>query len=135
MKHLFAAILLLGAAPAAAQTVESASGDWSNIPAMEQRAGATLDANAVAAIIDLIDTGQCTLEGQHHRNVDIDIPFLVLFKDDGSIERLVVHSLGCPRAEGLIAGAVLRLVQSGGFTPPRHRRQGWFRGQVGFGVS
>ena len=135
MKHLFAAALLFAAAPAAAQTVETATGDWSNIPEMQQLSGASIEPNVIAAIAETMHYRECVIEGQHRTNVDVDMPFLVLFKADGTVDRLVIRPLGCPRAEGLLAGAVLRLVQRGGFTPQGQRRQGWFRGHVGFAIS
>lgn len=135
MKHLIAAALVFAAAPAAAQTIESATGDWSDIPVMSQLSGRSIDTGAVAALSELVRRGQCTLPGQHGRDVDMNVPFLVLFNDNGSVDRLVVHSLGCPRAEGMVAWGLLRLIRAGGFTPPGHRRQGWFRGEVGFSFS
>jgi hypothetical protein len=65
----------------------------------------------------------------------MSVPFLVQFNASGSIDRLVIHPLGCARAEGLLAGAVLRMVEHGGFQPVGGRREGWFRGQVGFAHS
>ena len=135
MKHLLTAALLLAAAPAAAQTIETASGDWSNIPEMRQQVNAPVDANAVAAISEMIDRGECVIAGQRRHNLDVNMPFLVLFNASGSVDRLVIQPLGCARAEGLLAGAVLRLVQRGGFTPTGQRREGWFRGEVGFTIS
>lgn len=135
MKHLFAAALLFAAAPAAAQTVETATGDWSDIPEMQQVSGASIEPNVVAAIAESMQYRECVIQGQHRANVDVDMPFLVRFKADGSVDRLVIRPLGCPHAEGLLAGAVLRLVQRGGFTPPGQRREGWFRGHVGFAIS
>jgi len=135
MKHLFAAALLLAAAPAAAQTIETASGDWRNIPEMRQQVGASVDANAVAAISEMIDRGECTIPGQRRGSLDMNVPFLVQFNANGAIDRLVIHPLGCARAEGLLAGAVLRMVQQRGFEPVGGRREGWFRGQVGFAHS
>jgi hypothetical protein len=135
MKHVWAAALLLAAAPAAAQTVETAGGDWSNVPEMRARAGAEVDADAVAAISGMINGGQCVIPGQYRGNLDMTVPFLVLFNARGAIDRLVIRPLGCPRAEGLLAGAVLRIVERGGFEPVGGRREGWFRGQVGFAHS
>jgi hypothetical protein len=135
MKHLLAAALLLAAAPAAAQTIETGSGDWRNVPQMRQQVGAAVDADAVAAISEMIDRGQCVIPGQRRGNLDMNVPFLVLFNASGAIDRLVIHPLGCARAEGLLAGAVLRLVQHGGFEPVGGRREGWFRGEVGFAHS
>ena len=135
MKYLVTAVLLFAAAPAAAQTIETASGDWSNIPVMRQQVGASVDSDAVAAIAEMVDRGECTIPGQRRGNLDMNVPFLVQFKADGSIDRVVVHSLGCARAEGLLAGAVLRLMQRGAFEPAGGRREGWFRGEVGFAHS
>ena len=132
MRHLWAAPLLLFAAPAAAQTIETASGDWSNIPEMRRQVGATIDPDVVDAIAGLVDRSECTIPGQRRGRLDMSVPFLVQFKADGSIDRLIVHSVGCPTAEGLLAGEMLRLVNSGGFAAPRERRQGWYRGQLGF---
>ena len=132
MNHVWTIPLVAAAAPVAAQTVETASGDWSNIPEMRQQVSATADPTTIAAIAQLIDRGECTIAGQRRGRLDMRVPFLVQFKADGSIDRLVVHSLGCPRAEGLVAGEVLRLVQSGGFAPTGDRREGWFRSEVGF---
>ena len=79
-----------------------------------------------------MERGECMIAGQRRRNLDVNVPFLVLFNASGSVDRLVIQPLGCARAEGLLAGAVLRLVQHGGFTPIGSRREGWFRGEVGF---
>ena len=130
MKQFLAAALLLVAAPASAQTVEFASGDWRNIPEMRTEPGAAVDSNAVAAIAEMIDRGECTIPGQRRGELDMTVPFLVLFETNGSIERLVIHQLGCARAEGVLAGAVLRMVQHGMFEPVGGRREGWFRGEV-----
>jgi hypothetical protein len=136
MRHLLAASLLLAAAvPAAAQTVETATGDWSAIPEMRRQNGASIEVDAIAAISEAMERGECVISGQRRRNVDVNMPFLVLFNASGAVDRLVIQPLGCPRAEGLFAGAVLRMVQRGAFTPSGQRRQGWFRGEIGFAIS
>jgi hypothetical protein len=135
MKHLLAAALLFAGAPAAAQTVETATGDWTNIPEMRQQVGASVDADAVAAISEMIDRGECTIPGQRRGNLDMSVPFLVQFDASGTINRLVVHPVGCARADGLLAGALLRLMQHRGFEPVGGRHEGWFRGEVGFAHS
>ena len=135
MKYVWAAALLFAAAPAVAQTVETASGDWRSVPEMRVQGGASLDVDAVSAIAASIDTGECTIPGQRRGNVDMNVPFLVLFNASGAIERLVIHPVGCTTAESLLAGAVLRMVQQGRFEPVGGRREGWFRGEVGFAHS
>ena len=135
MKHILAAALLLAAAPAAAQTIEVASGDWRNIPEMRAQVGAAVDSNAVAAIAEMVDRRECTIPGQRRGNLDMTVPFLVQYDAHGAIQRLVLHPLGCARAEGVLAGALLRLVQHGAFAPAGGPREGWFRGEVGFAHS
>ena len=132
MKHFWATAFLLAAAPVSAQTVETGTGDWGNIPEMRRLVSATVDDNVIAAIAELIDREECTIPGQRRGRLDMTVPFLVEFKADGSLNRVIVRSLGCARAEGLVAGEVLRLVQSGGFAPNGGRREGWFRSEVGF---
>jgi hypothetical protein len=132
MKQFLAAALLLAAAPAMAQTIETGSGDWTNVPQMRQHYGSSVDPYAVAAISELIGRGECVIPGQRRGNLDMHVPFLVEFDARGAINRLVIRPLGCARAEGVLAGALLRMVQQGVFEPAGGRREGWFRGEVGF---
>jgi hypothetical protein len=132
MKHLWTAAFLLVAAPAAAQTIETGSGDWRNIPEMRAQVGAVLDAGTVNAIANMVEKRVCTIPGQRPGNVQLTVPFLVHFDAQGSVQRLVIHSVGCARAEGVLAGTVLKLVQRGSFAPEGGRHEGWFRGEVSF---
>jgi hypothetical protein len=131
VKYLFAAALLLAAAPVAAQTIETGSGDWRNVPALRQ-AGSSIDADTVSAIVEMAESGECTLTGRRGRNINVDVDFVVQYNAQGSIDRLVLQPIGCARADGVLAGAVLRLLRNGGFAPPGGAREGWFRGSVGF---
>lgn len=135
MRHVLTAALLLAAAPVAAQTMETSSGDWSNIPEMRQQVGAAVDPDVVAAIAEMVDRRECTIAGQRRGNLDMSVPFLVQFKADGSIDRIVIHAIGCGRAEGLLAGAALRLMQHGAFEPAGGPHEGWFRGELSFAHS
>ena len=126
-----AAALLLGSAPASATTVEVGTGDWRNVPEMQQF-GEALDSNAVAAIYEAVETGECVMPGQRKGKLDMTVPFLVLFTPSGSIERLVVEKMGCTKAEGIIAGALLKLIDRGAFHPRGGMREGWFKGEVSF---
>lgn len=135
MKHILATSLLLLGAPLAAQTVEVGDGDWRNMPEMRRQGDAAVDPNVVAAIAEMVDRGECTIPGQRRGHLDMTMAFVVLFGADGSIERLIVHPLGCGRAEGLLAGAILRLVEHGQFVPASARRAGWFRGEVSLSHS
>ena len=136
MKHLLAAAaLLLGSAPAAATIIESGTGDWSGIPMMRAQVGVGLDGDAVGAIDALLARRECAIAGQRRGNIDMRVPFIVLFNASGAVDRLVVQRLDCPRAEGVLAGEVLRMIERGAFAPEGGRREGWFRGEVSFSFS
>jgi hypothetical protein len=135
MKQILAASLLLLGPPATAQTIETAGGDWRNTPEMRRQGDAAVDPNAVAAIAEMVDRGECTIPGQRRSHLEMSVPFLVLFRADGSIERLIVHPLGCARGDGVLGGAILRLVEQRQFVPAGGRRAGWFRGEVSLTYS
>ncbi|HEY5720701.1 MAG TPA: hypothetical protein VIT45_00105 [Allosphingosinicella sp.] len=131
---LAAAALMFGAAQLSATTVESGTGDWSNIPEMRQMVD-SIDSDTVAAIHEMIESGECTIEGQRAGKLDMTVPFLIQVNESGKIDRLVVEKFGCEKAEGLLAGALLKLLDRGGYRPKGGMHEGWFRGDVSFAHS
>jgi hypothetical protein len=132
MKHVIAAMaLLLGTAPAMATSVEVGTGNWSNIPRLRQTVD-SLDSNAVAAIYEMVESGQCVIEGQRKGKLDMTVPFLLQINASGVVERLVIEKMGCDKAEGVLAGAILKMIDHGSFRPSGGMREGWFRSQVSF---
>ena len=129
-----AAALLLGSASASAATIEVGTGDWSNIPEMRQMVD-SIDSNTVAAIHEAIESGECVIEGQREGDLDMTVPFLVQFDKNGTVQRLVIEKMGCAKAEGILAGALLKLIDRGGFRPVGGMHEGWFRSQVSFAHS
>jgi hypothetical protein len=126
-----AAALPVGTALASAATIEVGTGDWRNIPMMQQF-GEALDSNSVAAIYEMAEKGKCVMPGQRKGKLDMTVPFIVLFAPSGSIDRLVIEQMGCTKAEGVLAGALIKLIDRGAFRPSGGMREGWFRGEVSF---
>ena len=132
MKHVIAAAaLLIGSASAMATTVEVGTGDWSNIPVMRQ-IGDSLDSNTVGAIYEMVESGECTIPGQRKGKLDMTVPFLIQVNAAGTVDRLIVEKIGCDKAEGVLAGAILKLVDRGAFRPRGGMHEGWFRSEVSF---
>ena len=130
-KALFAGLLFATAATAA-PTLETGSGDWSNIPLMRAQGSATVDADVITAMISLVDSGECTIPGQRPGQINMNVPFLAQFDARGSAQRLVVRPVGCTRADGLMAGEVRRMVEGRVFRPPSSDPEGWYRGEIAF---
>jgi hypothetical protein len=130
MMRVLGAAFLLAAIPAAAQTIETGSGDWSNIPELSQPARAAVDKDIVAAVAEAVDRGECKIPGQRRGNLDMKVPFLVHYRAGGPFDRVVIHSLGCARAETLLGGAVWHLLRQGAFQSAHAPHEGWYRGEV-----
>ena len=134
MKALIAAALLMAASTAQAMTIETASGDWSDIPLMKSR-GYSLNEPVITRVYDLVRTGSCTIEGQSRKKLDMTVPFLVHYRSDGTPDRLVLSKIGCAEAESVIGGALVVLVDKGQFQSTGVNRAGWYRSEVSFSYS
>jgi len=132
MKHLVLAGLFVASAAAAAPTLETGNGDWSNIPRMSPRGSATIDTDVVTAMIGLVDSGECNIPGQRPGRISMSVPFLTKFDAQGVAERVVIRPVGCTRADGLLAGEVRRMLETRIFRPEGGEQEGWFRGEIAF---
>jgi len=132
MKQVLAALLLLGAVPASATTVEVATGNnWNSIPLARER-NVAIDMEAIGAIHEMVESGECVLPGQRKGKLDLTVPFLIHFAADGSVDRLVIQRMGCAKAEGVIAGALLKLLDARAYRPTGVNPNGWYRNEVSF---
>jgi hypothetical protein len=134
MKALMAAALLMATSAAPAMTVETANGDWSEIPLLKTR-GYALNDHVVGKIYDLVQSGACTIAGQSKKKLDMSIPFLVHFTKDGTPDRLVLGKIGCAEAEGVIGGALVVLIEQGNYRSTGRNQTGWYRSQVSFSYT
>ena len=132
---LAAAALMFGASQLAATTVESGTGDWSNIPEMKQMVEFHSNSHTVAAIHEMIENGECTIEGQRAGKLDMTTFFLIQPNASGIFDVLVVEWFGCDKVAGLLAGALLKLLERGGYRPKGGMHEVWFRRDVSFAHS
>jgi len=128
--HLLAALLTLGAAPAAAQKVESAGGDWSNIPRMKLSEDRQVGYEVVDRLHQIGRKGGCNVPGLTARRVAINVPFLIRFSPSGAAEHIVVQKLGCPEAESLLAGVVAHWVRKGSVRSTGENQERWYRSEI-----
>jgi hypothetical protein len=136
MKRSFLALALLASAvPVAAQKVEVAEGDWSSMPMMRFVDLQSITPEAVVSIQRLVTSGECEIAGVSKRQVDMTVPFLVRFSPNGAVEHVVLRKIGCPKAEGILAGAVLGLLKAGTFKPTGENKTGWYRSELSFASS
>lgn len=137
MRHLLA--LPLSAALAAASvpsvTVETAEGDWSNLPRLTHAGSDHLNTNAMVRLHEIASQGQCSLPGYSGRRLDLRLSFAAQFDPDGTLRRVVLPKLNCPEAEGIIGGAVLEMMKGGDYRPTGKNPDGWYRGNFTFGYA
>ena len=139
MKRILAVALLLTSLPAPAlsapPSVEVASANWNFLPLMKQKSNDHLSNKAIVRIHEIAKEGQCTSVSLRRGLLDFDMSFAAHFNPDGSLNRLVMPRLGCPEAEGILGGVLLKMIQSGEYRPDGSNEEGWYRGHLNFTVS
>ncbi|HEU0310086.1 MAG TPA: hypothetical protein VFR36_02535 [Sphingomicrobium sp.] len=116
------------AAALAAPNLSSATGDWSNIPAVERRNNSDATAFIVDAIESAVQSGNCKISGVSGKRINLEVPFLIQFDTSGAVKEVVVGKLGCPEVEIAMGNAILRLAERGDYRPSGRNDVGWYRG-------
>ena len=130
LKVALTAALLVGSYSAAAATVESATGDWSNIPWAERRSFNIITGDAVEKIHQAFADGSCKMRGQSKNRLNLRVPFLMKFAPDGSVERIVIRKLGCPSVESVLGSSLLNQVKGGDYRATGENEALWYRSEV-----
>lgn len=137
MRTLCAFSLLLAAASAAAEpvAVESASGDWSKLPQLEQRGYAHLTEKMQAKLYEIAESKQCPAFTLDQGRLNVRIGFATQYAADGTLSRLILPKLDCPEAESVAGGALLEMIQAGDYAPTGKSANGWYQGTLGFSFA
>lgn len=123
------AALLASTAASAGHLVETAAGNWSDIPLLARHHSVRLSNDAMASIDSLAAEGKCSAIGDGRR-INLDMDFLVEFARDNSIKRVVVEKIGCPEVEQIAATAASQAADKGWLKPTGENDTGWYRGSI-----
>ena len=134
MKRFLGLSLLLASASASATVpvVEVANNNFAWLPTLESRGTFGLTPEAITTIHQLVIDGDCKIAGQNKHDLDMTVPFAVHYAPDGSLEKIVIQKLGCPRVEGILGGVLLDMFSRGEFRPTGANEDGWYRSQLSF---
>lgn len=136
MKHLLALPLLFATAAAAPMPkVEVATGDWSELPALQSRNYNHLQSNVMQRLWELAHSKTCAIPGYSIGNLDFRMSFAAQYNPDGSVARVILPKLACPEAEGILGGALVEMIQGGDYRPTGASEQGWYQGSLTFGFE
>jgi hypothetical protein len=135
MKRLLALPLFLATLAAAGPMpkVEVATGDWSQLPPLQSRNYDHLQSNVMQRLWEIAHTKTCTIPGYSIGNLDFRMSFAAQYNPDGSVARVIVPKLDCPEAEGILAGALVEMIQGGDYRPTGKSEEGWYKGSLTFG--
>lgn len=137
MKSIFALVLAVGMTTAAPATVrvEAASGDWKNLPQLTHNGYAHLSEKMQAKLFQIAESKSCPSFVLNQGRLDFRIGFAVQYEANGPLARLLLPKLGCAEAEGVAAGALLEMLQSGDYSPTGKSSAGWYQGTLGFSFT
>lgn len=130
-----ALILALAAGPPSTVTVQTADGDWSNLPSLQSRGYDHLNSDYMTRLHQIASEGQCRLPGYSGSTLDLNLSFAAQYDPGGKLQRIVLPKLNCPEAEGVIGGALLDMMRGGDYRPTGKNPEGWYRGQFAFSFS
>lgn len=133
MKRLLSAPLLLALAAASAPQplVEVATGDWSNLPALEIARYSHLSTAIMTKLNEIKRKHRCDLAGQGN-NLDMSISFAAQFRPDGRLTRVLLPPLHCAEAESWIGSTLVQSLEGGDFVRRENNPEGWYRGNLSF---
>jgi hypothetical protein len=136
MRKAVLALAALSLSPAAsAQTVVSAHGNWSAIPAAKTRHSYAeyVDSNRLTLWMEqALRDGTCKVEGMSPKKFDVDVPYAVLVEPDGSVSQIMIPEMGCPALNTIIGSTVVELSRKGMFKPTGLAQAAWFRDRIAF---
>lgn len=137
MRSILALVLAVGMTTAAPATVrvEAASGDWKNLPQLTQKGYNHLSERMQAKLFEIAESNSCPSFTLKQGRLDFRVGFAVQYEGDGTLSRLLVPKLDCPQAEGVAAGALLEMLQSGDYGPTGKSSNGWYQGTLGFSFT
>jgi len=121
--------------PAAAVTVETATGDWTKLPQLSQRGYNHLNEKMQAKLYEIAESKQCPAFGLKGGRLDFSVTFAVQYAPDGSLARVVMPKLECPEAESVVGGTLLEMLQAGDYAPTAKSPAGWYKGGLGFSFT
>lgn len=122
------ALALLASAATVQPSISTATGDWSNIPPVALRHNSDNTAFIVDRIDAAVRTGKCKIRGVKRTGMNLSIPFLLQFDQNGAVTEVVVQNMGCPPVETAMGNAILRQAQRGDYRPTGKNLAGWYRG-------
>jgi hypothetical protein len=124
--------LVLIAASAPPVTVETAGGDWSKLPLLNQVSSDHLSGGRMARLHDIVKRHQCQIGDYVGTRLDFGVSFAAKFDPDGTLRQIVIPKLNCPEAEGIVGGALLEMIQARDYRPTGANPDGWYRGNFSF---
>ena len=137
MKYALFLALAVGMATAASAgvSVETASGDWKNLPQLTPRGYNHLPEKAQAKLFEIAESKTCPSFQLTQGRLDFRMGFAVLYDSSGTLTRLLLPTMGCPAAESVAGGVVLEMIQAGDYAPNGKSSTGWYQGTLGFSFA
>jgi hypothetical protein len=140
MIRIMALALLLGSISAqslaASPTVETADGNWGQLPKLKQRSSDHMSNVAINRIHEIAEERKCQIPGASTRGLtQFEMSFAAQFQPDGTLTRVLLPRLACPEAEGILGGILLKMIEGGDYRPSGKTEDGWYRGELSFTIG
>lgn len=135
MMTSFMAWALVTQAGAPAVPIDAAEANWAGFPRLERSARPLPTASLVGRVETILSRRQCQVAGQTASRFDFDVPFAVLLRPDGSVERAIVKDMDCPEIETLVGEIAVEMGRQGDYRPTRQTETRWYGDVINFNLQ
>jgi len=125
-------LFLAAAGTANAQSVEVGEGDWSALPVIEPRGRVQMPPGVVDRLHRLARETDCSVRGFRASAIDLSVPYVIGFTDEGKVDRIVLRDLKCPQLETALGNVLLQMALAGEYRRNRGGAARWYRSELSF---
>ena len=129
------AAALLGFAASVPENIDVGEADWANYPRLETAELAIPSGTMVRRLQLMMQSGECTFEGQRARRFSVDINYAVRLDEQGNATQIIVEDVGCRPLELLVGRAVSDIVAQGHVRTPAPAEATIYSRRINFTLS
>ena len=121
--------------PTVPENIDVAEANWNAYPRLETPVLAIPNGEMVTRVQRLMQSGECSFEGQRPRRFSIDISYGVQLDSTGNATRILVQDIGCRPLELMVGRIAADIVRQGWVRTAPPERPTIYASRINFNLS
>ncbi|MGQ0660246.1 hypothetical protein [Sphingosinicella sp.] len=135
MTMMFGLVVAAFFNPTVPENIDVAEANWNNYPRLETPTLAIPNGEMVTRVQRLMQSGECSFEGQRPRRFSIDISYGVQLDSAGNATRIIVEDVGCRPLELMVGRIAADIVRRGWVRTAPPARPTIYANRINFNLS